>query len=241
VEQGCLIKMATYSFNAQQFEPSYGGRGGLPIGKGYKGVISETEMKPTKDGQGGYVQLKIMCIEGPLNGQFAFDNLNLHNLNAKAVEIAQKQLSAYCHVTGVFQFNDTNELCNRPFTFDIGPQKNNPENTEITAIYDINGNKPGGGRPTQQAAPAAPVYAPPAQVAPAYTPPVQSVPGGWPGAGAPAAPEPQQQAPASQGAWPGAQPPAAPAPAAPAPAAPAAPWAPGAGAPAGQPPAWNNR
>lgn len=142
-----LSDMVAYSFNAQQHTPQYGGGGGLPVGK-YKGVIVNSYTDNVeKNGMvtGGYLAFELTPIEGPLSGQKHTDRLNLHNTNPKVVEIANKQLSAYCHVTGKFQFNDTAELHNIPFMFEIGLQKEpNPNGyTEVKAIFDVNGNEPG--------------------------------------------------------------------------------------------------
>ena len=146
--------MVAYSFNAQQHTPSYGGGGGLPAGPNgenvkYKVMIVGSQPEDTKDQfgnvKGGYLAFELASIEGPTQGQKQVDRLNLHHTNPKVVEIANKQLSAYCHVLGKFQFNDTNELHNIPFIVEIGLQKApNPNGyTEVKAIYDINGNEPG--------------------------------------------------------------------------------------------------
>jgi len=142
-----LSEMVAYSFNAQQHTPQYGGAGGLPPGK-YKGVIVNSYTDNTeKNGvvTGGYLAFDLTPIEGPLAGQKQTDRLNLHHTNPKVVEIANKQLSAYCHVLNKFQFNDTAELHNIPFMFEVGLQKEpNPNGyVEIKAIFDINGNEPG--------------------------------------------------------------------------------------------------
>lgn len=139
--------MVAYSFNAQQHTPQYGGSGGLPAGK-YKGVIVNSYTDNVeKNGMvtGGYLAFELTPIEGPLAGQKHTDRLNLHHTNPKTVEIANKQLSAYCHVLGKFQFNDTAELHNIPFMFEIGLQKEpNPNGyTEVKGIFDVNGNEPG--------------------------------------------------------------------------------------------------
>src|ERR1017187_10465294 len=105
--------MVGYALNAQQFDPKYSDGGGLPVGK-YKGVISDTRQELTQDGQGGYLALDLKVIEGPCTGQFQTDRLNLHNKNPVTVEIANKQLSAYCHVTGQFVIQDTAQLHNIP-------------------------------------------------------------------------------------------------------------------------------
>jgi uncharacterized protein DUF669 len=153
--------MVAYHFNANQYQPQYGGAGGLPPGK-FKGVIANHTAETTQDNQGGYIALHLTPIEGSLQGQVQVDRLNLHNKSAKAVEIANKQLSAYCHVLGKFQFDDFSELHNIPFIFEIGwqkgeePSETKPQGgyTEVKRIFDINGNEPGkagsGPAPQQQ-------------------------------------------------------------------------------------------
>jgi len=216
--------MVALNFNAQQYQPQYGGGGGLPAGPDggpvrYKVVISNTEQKPTSKGDGGYLAFELTCIEGPQQGVKQSDNLNLWNPSQKAVEIANKQLSAYCHVTGKFVVNDSMELCNIPFQVEIRKQKNG-DYTEVSGVFDINGNEPGKSGAGAQVAPAPAPMPPAAQVAPAqqqWAPPAQeaaqqpqaSPPQAW------GAPQPQAApAPAQQPQWapPGAVAPTAPAP-----------------------------
>jgi hypothetical protein len=225
-----LAEMVAFSFNAQQFSPRYGGGGEqLPPGK-YKGVIVDATPQNTTDAQGhvkgGYLALTLTPIEGALAGQKQIDRLNLHHTNPKTVEIANEQMSAYCHVLNVLNPTDTMQLCNIPFMFEIGWQKGNEPSeqrpnggyTEVKAIYDANGNPPGKAGAGPQVAPQQPPAQPPAQVAPASQPPAQQPPqAGW---GAAPAEAPQAQPPAQ--AW-GQQPPAQQAPAA---APGAAPWGP---------------
>jgi len=155
--------MANYDFDATNFNPQYGGGGMLPVGK-HPVMIVETELKPTQAGTGGYLALTMEAIDGPSKGVRHTDRLNLHNQNAQTVEIAHKQLSAYCYVTGVFKFRNTDELCKRPFVVDIQPQKKSPEMTEVVGVYTSDMRKASevlqsGNAPTQ-----APVI--PAQIAP---------------------------------------------------------------------------
>lgn len=134
--------MPAFQFNSQGIDPQYGGGGGLPFGK-HPVVISASALKPTKDGQGGYMELTLTAIDGPAKGMIDFDRLNLHNKSAQAVEIANKQLAAYCAVTGVFAFQATEELHNKPFVVEIGPRKDSPQQGEVKALFDMNGNEPG--------------------------------------------------------------------------------------------------
>lgn len=169
-----LSEMVAYSFNSQQHTPQYGGGGGgLPAGPqgedvDYKVVIINSEQVPVKDSfqqiVGGYLAFDLACIEGPQKDVKHTDRLNLHHVKPQVVEIANKQLSAYCHVTGRFQFNDTAELHGIPFIVRVGLQKGDEARakgyTEVKALFDINGNEPGkagAGPQVQQQQPQAPM------------------------------------------------------------------------------------
>ena len=174
--------MVAYSFNAHQYEPKYGGSGGLPAGK-YKVIISDTKQVPTRSGDGGYLAVELRVVEGPQQGGTHTDRLNLHNQNPETVRIANNQLSAYCHVIGKFQFNDTSELHNIPFMVEIGPQKNDPTYTEVKKLFDVNGNEPGksGSGPQAQMGGGQPQGGPPPGFGPQGGAPQGG--GGWGGQG----------------------------------------------------------
>jgi hypothetical protein len=227
-----LDDMVAMTFNAQQFTPQYGGgAGGLPPGK-YKGVIVDSSQENVeKNGvvTGGYLALHLTPIEGPLAGTKQIDRINLHNTNPKTVEIANKQLAAYCDILNTYQFNDTSELHNKPFLFEIGFQKGNeptpekPEGgyTEVKRILDLSEREPG--KPRN----AAPVAAAPVAIPDAAPAGVVAAGAGWGGAPAAAAPVAAgvDTNVAPPAAWGGAAAPAAAAPApAPAPAAAPAGW-----------------
>jgi hypothetical protein len=135
--------MPAYQFNSNGVDPSYGAGGSyLPPGK-HPVVIVASELKPTKDTTGGYLALTLEAIDGPAKGVQMVDRLNLHNKSAEAVRIANQQLSAYCHVIGVFAFNATEELHGKPFVVETKVRSDNANQTEIAALFDINGNPPG--------------------------------------------------------------------------------------------------
>jgi len=85
----------------------------IPAGD-YEGMVTASEMKPTKDGQGHYLELTIEIQSGQYQGRRLWDRLNLANRNAKAVEIAQKQLAQLCHATGILQVANSEQLHHRP-------------------------------------------------------------------------------------------------------------------------------
>lgn len=150
--------MPAYQFTSQGIDAQYGGGGGAGLPAQINGqavrhpvVISNTELKPTKDQQGGYLEITMTAIDGPCKGQTQVDRLNLHNKSADAVRIANQQLAAYCAVIGVFAFNATEELHNRPFMIETKPRSDNANTFEPAKLYDVNGNEPGkagsGGQP----------------------------------------------------------------------------------------------
>lgn len=149
--------MALYNFSANDFSPQYGGGGSLPVGK-HPVMIVETELAASQGNTGGgFLAITLEAVDGPAKGIRHTDRLNLRHSNPVVVEIANKQLSAYCYVTGVMQFKDTNELCRRPFVVEITPQKNKPEYTEVSQIFTSDMRKPGevaaaGGQPVAKAA-----------------------------------------------------------------------------------------
>lgn len=212
-----LADMVAFAFNAAAHKPSYGGgSGGLPPGK-YKGVIVDSRLENVEKAgvvTGGYMAFDLTPIEGPLAGSKQTDRLNLNNSNPKVVEIANGQLSAYCHVLNMHQWQDTAQLHNIPFYFEIGFQKGHeptaekPEGgyTEVKGIYDLNGNPPGkAGAGPQVGGPVGGQAAPQQQQQ--QQPPANVTPqGGWDQAGTggqqqqPPAQQ-QQQPPAGGGAW----------------------------------------
>lgn len=224
------------AFNAQQYDPTQGG-GSLPVGR-HPVIIESSEVKANKANDGGYLQLNLKLIDGPQMGTTGAYRLNLYHSNPQTAEIAHRQLSAICHVIGVFNVQDSQQLHNIPFIVEVGLQKGEEAAqkgyTEVKKVFDINGNEPG------KAGQGAPAAQPQAQGGFGQQPQQQpQQPAGaapaW-GGGQPAAnPAPAAQQPAQAPAWGGA------APAQQQPAAPAAGgWQQGGAAPAGGAP-WGQR
>ena len=70
-------------FNANEVEPA-GSFEPIPAGK-YPAAITESEMKPTKNGSGSYLQLTFTVTDGPYKNRVLWARLNLNNPNATAV------------------------------------------------------------------------------------------------------------------------------------------------------------
>ena len=227
------------AFNAQQYDPTQGG-GSLPVGR-HPVIIESSEVKANKANDGGYLQLNLKLIDGPQMGTTGAYRLNLYHSNPQTAEIAHRQLSAICHVIGVFNVQDSQQLHNIPFIIEVGLQKGEEAAqkgyTEVKKVFDINGNEPG---KAGQGAPAAqPQQQPAAQGGFGQQQPAAQPQGNAPawGGGQPAQQQPQGAPAGNAPAW-GQQP--AQQPAAQQPAQQAGGWQQGGGAPAGGAP-WGQR
>jgi len=91
----------------------------LPAGE-YQAMITDSEMKTTKNGNGEYLQLTVEIIDGEYKGRLLWERLTLKHPNAKTVEIAQRTLSAICRAVGVLQPKDSAELHGVAFVVKVG-------------------------------------------------------------------------------------------------------------------------
>jgi hypothetical protein len=104
-------------FNANAVEPAADFEP-LPAGK-YVAVITGSEMKPTKSGNGSYLELTFEVVEGEFKGRKLWARLNLDNPNQLTVKIARAELSAICRAVGVMEPKDSCELHNLPLLITV--------------------------------------------------------------------------------------------------------------------------
>lgn len=185
--------MATLNFDASTVDPN-DSFDPIPAGW-YNAIIDDTEMKPTRDGSGQYLQIRFSVIDGEYANRKVFTRLNLKNNNPVAQEIAYKDLSAICRAVNVIRVEDTQQLHGIPLMVKV---KIRPAQGEWEASNEVSGYKGAndGMANAQAPAPAAPVPqqqpAMPAQNAPAQ--PWAQAP--QPAAAVAPAPAPQSAAPA---------------------------------------------
>ncbi|RME98660.1 MAG: DUF669 domain-containing protein [Alphaproteobacteria bacterium] len=118
-------------FNAHEVEPNVG-FDPIPAGK-YLCIIANSEMKPTKNGVGEYLQLELEIIDGPHKGRKIWDRLTLKHPNELTVRIARGALSSICRAVGVMAPKDSVELHNLPLLVSVGCKKR--EDTGDTTNY----------------------------------------------------------------------------------------------------------
>jgi len=117
------------NFNANEVEPT-SSFDPIPAGK-YVAAISESQMKPTKSGNGHYLELTFDILDGQFKGRKVWARLNLDNPNAQAVQIARGELSAICRAVRVMQPKDSAELHNLPLSIKVSCKKRD-DSGEIT-------------------------------------------------------------------------------------------------------------
>jgi hypothetical protein len=128
--------MASLSgFDASTVEPN--GFDPIPAGE-YEVAIVASEMKPTKDGSGKYLNLELQVLSGQFQNRKLFDRLNLENKNAQAVQIAKGTLSGICRAVGVLTPKDSSELHLKPMVASVKVRKSDEHGDQ----NEIKGYKP---------------------------------------------------------------------------------------------------
>ncbi len=90
----------------------------LPVGK-YLAQAVNSELRATKDGTGQSLVYELEILEGKYAGRKVWERFNLVNRNPQAVEIAQRNLAAFCRAVGKMNIKDSSELHLIPFIADI--------------------------------------------------------------------------------------------------------------------------
>lgn len=132
-------------FNAEEVEPSTA-FDAVPPGW-YTAIITESEWKETRAGTGRYLALTLEIVDGQFANRKIWANLNLNNPNEKAVEIAQRDLSAICRAVGVLKPRNSEELHFKKLEIKVALQKDNPERNEIKG-YRAVGSESGASKPS---------------------------------------------------------------------------------------------
>lgn len=139
----------------------------VPAGK-YVVQIVESEVRPTSNGDGQYLWLRLDILDGEHAGKPLFDRLNIINPNPKTVEIAQRTLSSICRAVGELSVSDSEELHFKPMvaTVKVEPPRVDPrtgkeygESNGIKGYAPVNGSAPAS-RPVASVPPQRPAAVP---------------------------------------------------------------------------------
>lgn len=114
--------MAQLNFNAAEIDTT--SRDAIPSGT-YEAVITDSEMKATKNGLGMGINLTFEIIsDGPAKGRKVFVWINYEHPKVEAQRIGREELASLCKAVGVANLTDTNQLHNLPLLITVGLDKN---------------------------------------------------------------------------------------------------------------------
>jgi hypothetical protein len=118
-----------HGFDANKVDPSTG-FDPIPAGR-YVAMVTDSELKPTKSGDGRYLQLTFQILDGEFKNRYVWARLNLENRNETAVKIARAELSSLCRATGIMTPRDSCELHGVPLIVTVRCKKDK-ETGEVT-------------------------------------------------------------------------------------------------------------
>lgn len=136
-------------FDSSQVEPN--SFDNLPAGN-YLAMITDSVVKPTKAGNGQYIELTFEIVDGQYAGRKFWDRLNVDNPNVTAREISLKTLSSLARAVGIFgALQNTVMLHDRPISVNIS-YKGDDARYRYAAPSAVSGGAPAAaaGAPAQQ-------------------------------------------------------------------------------------------
>ena len=124
--------MAQLNFDASQVEPAVPFEA-IPSDK-YVVEITHSEFKPTKSGNGSYLEFEYTVLEGEYRGRKVWDRLCLNHSTQKTVDIARSHLSAICHAVNVLRPRESNELHHIPLVITVKARKDESTDTIFNEV-----------------------------------------------------------------------------------------------------------
>jgi len=113
--------MATFDFNVADYTNT---EYELIDAGEYDALIIESEDKPTRNGAGRLLELKIQIVsQGKFQNRLIYDRLNLWNRSEKATAIARGELASIARAVGVPTPKDSRELHNKRLRVVIAVEK----------------------------------------------------------------------------------------------------------------------
>ena len=120
--------MASLSFDANSVEIT--SRDPIPAGI-YEALICDSEVRPTRSGNGKGINLTFEILSGPHKGRKVFAWINFQHPKAEAQRIGQEELARLCKAVGVGKLDDTTQLHNLPMMITVGIDKDDPTRNVI--------------------------------------------------------------------------------------------------------------
>ena len=124
--------MATLNFAADEQEP-LAPRGAWVPGK-HLVTIEGADVKPTKAGDGEYVELQFRAMDGGNAERLHYERYNISNANPEAERIAKAAFASLCLAVGLPKLTDTDQLIGRQCVIETGTRKRKDTGEDQTSI-----------------------------------------------------------------------------------------------------------
>ena len=116
-----------------------------PIKPGtYEAVITESEIRATKSGNGKGINLTFEILSQEAKGRKVWAWINYQHPKQEAQRIGQEELARICKAVGVEKLQDTAQLHNLPLLITVALDKNDPTRNVIKG-YKAKAAQPSGG------------------------------------------------------------------------------------------------
>ena len=139
-----------------QREPQRKERELVPPGR-YRARIIESEMIPTKKGDGGeYLQLTWSILGGDFDDKYVWQRLNIVNKSDRAQSIAKRQLKNLMNALNVEELDDSEQLHDQPLDIDVVIEKGTNGYSDKNDVKGFYSNIPSPAPAPAPAAPSAP-------------------------------------------------------------------------------------
>jgi len=108
----------------------------LPDGQ-YPAMVTASELKDTKAGNGKFLALTFEVIDGDFKGRKLWANLNIVNPSAVAEKIGRAELASLCKAVGVANPKESEELHDVPVIITVRKDKRDATRNEIKGYAPV--------------------------------------------------------------------------------------------------------
>ena len=140
--------MAGINFDASAIDTS--SHDPVPAGT-YEAVVSASEIRATKSGNGKGINLTFEILSDPAKGRKVWAWINFQHPKAEAQRIGQEELARICKAVGVEKLTETEQLHNKPLMITVALDKDDPTRNVIKG-YKAKAAAPAAAAQTQDGA-----------------------------------------------------------------------------------------
>ena len=108
----------------------------LPPGD-YNTMITDSQMKATKAGNGEYLELTMQIIDGAHSGRRIWERLNVVNASKVAEEIARSQLNGIKAACNIEKLESSEQLHDVPFVLSLDIDRREPTRNKVMGYTSV--------------------------------------------------------------------------------------------------------